>query len=249
MVLDMLDGMADGGSACGSSHATVMANLDFPIPGTSLHNGGGLDEDERKVSSKDDGPCGASSPRISEQPNRLSVSHQEACEGRDVKSTVVLNVGGRRFQTSKETLCSDPNSMLAAMAKRHMATEDDATFIDRDPVRFGHVLNYLRSRTIYLDCVSDLQAVQEEADFFSLEGLCELCEKRIAKKRHEVEVRDMEEKAARAELKDVVAVVAKALENLKLIHQRKEPTAGVRRRRMDYENLTGERVFKMDEDF
>lgn len=55
-----------------------------------------------------------------------------------------LNVGGRRFVTTRETLCADPNSMLA---KKFDPDSDfafqeinGAVFIDRDPDSFKFVL-------------------------------------------------------------------------------------------------------------
>ena len=49
--------------------------------------------------------------------------------------TVKLNVGGKIFKTSLETLCKDPRSMLAAMFSGRFELkpdEDGAYFIDRD---------------------------------------------------------------------------------------------------------------------
>ena len=48
-------------------------------------------------------------------------------------SIVKLNVGGKRFTTSLQTLTRDPNSMLAAMfSGRHevQTAEDGSVFID-----------------------------------------------------------------------------------------------------------------------
>ncbi|CAM6127890.1 unnamed protein product [Calypogeia fissa] len=174
--------------------------------------------------------------------------------GANRKNRVTLNVGGHRFETSIETLSFDGCSMLAAMVMRHMPNEEEAIFIDRDPERFRHVLNYLRSQTMWLDDLSDLRAVQEEADFFNLSGLYNLCEEKIqeilrAKDEQEHEVVELQGtlKAMMDELRGTIRMVT-GLDNHKSNHQRKEPISGVRRRRLEYENLT-DPVFRMDEDF
>ncbi|KAI5057026.1 hypothetical protein GOP47_0028844 [Adiantum capillus-veneris] len=121
------------------------------------------------------------------------------------RDRIVLCIGGRLLQTSKQTLCVDSDSMLAAWVLRHLHEEDtdlhtnrdvedpdaleegDRTgndedqilWIDRDAHRFDHVLNYLRNGTIWLEDVASLRAVQEEAVFFGLSGLESLCEERI----------------------------------------------------------------------
>jgi hypothetical protein len=60
-----------------------------------------------------------------------------------------LNVGGVRYDTSRTTLTSVPESMLATMfgARLDMLRrdpEDGSIFIDRDGERFGLVLDFLR---------------------------------------------------------------------------------------------------------
>ena len=51
--------------------------------------------------------------------------------------TINLNIGGRRFTTSLQTLTKDPDSMLAAMFSGKFEvkpSEDGAFFIDRDGI-------------------------------------------------------------------------------------------------------------------
>ena len=70
---------------------------------------------------------------------------------------------------------SDPNSMLAKMFDPESSfsgpgvKKDGAYFLDRDPVNFGAVLNYLRSGHLEKDC--NVPALLKEASFFGLLGL------------------------------------------------------------------------------
>uniref|UniRef100_A0A0D6QVU9 BTB domain-containing protein n=1 Tax=Araucaria cunninghamii TaxID=56994 RepID=A0A0D6QVU9_ARACU len=100
---------------------------------------------------------------------------------------VVLRVGGQVFEATKQTLCADPESMLAAWVLRYRKGEENkeqeksVMRIDRDGTRFRHVLNYLRNGTVCLEDVPSLREVAEEAEYFCLAGLQELCENKIHK--------------------------------------------------------------------
>ena len=63
-----------------------------------------------------------------------------------LSSIVNLNVGGRRFTSSLQTLTKEPDSMLAAMFSRKFEvkpSDDGAFFIDWDGKHFRFKLNYL----------------------------------------------------------------------------------------------------------
>ena len=95
-------------------------------------------------------------------------------EGR-IPPIVKLNVGGKRFTTSLQTLTKDPNSMLAAMfSSRHevQTTEDGFFFIDRDGTYFRFILNYLRNGELILpEGVTFLAELEAEAKFYQVQGL------------------------------------------------------------------------------
>lgn len=87
-----------------------------------------------------------------------------------------LSVGGSHFQTSLDTLCKDPNSMLAAMfSGRHYVQkdEDGRYFIDRDGTHFRYILNYLRDGNTYLPTENQqlTDELYEEVCFYGIEDL------------------------------------------------------------------------------
>ena len=70
-------------------------------------------------------------------------THQEQTEGR-----VELEVGGRRFVTSVQTLRRVKGTYFDAYFSGRYAmelAEDGSVFIDRDGEAFGHLLEYLRT--------------------------------------------------------------------------------------------------------
>jgi hypothetical protein len=89
---------------------------------------------------------------------------------------VRLSVGGALFETSIDTLCRDPNSMLAVMfSGRHTTTKDDdgRYFIDRDGTHFRYILNYLRDGNTYLPADNQqlMDELYEEVCFYGIEPL------------------------------------------------------------------------------
>eukprot|EP01062_Namystynia_karyoxenos_P030965 TRINITY_DN23015_c0_g1_i1.p1 TRINITY_DN23015_c0_g1~~TRINITY_DN23015_c0_g1_i1.p1 ORF type:complete len:479 (+),score=115.42 TRINITY_DN23015_c0_g1_i1:146-1582(+) len=93
-------------------------------------------------------------------------------------NTVKLNVGGTHFDTSLQTLLSQPDSMLAAMfSGRYQIQTDDQQryFIDRDGKYFDIILNFLRDGSV--GPIPDEHVrdrVIREARFYTLEPLLEL---------------------------------------------------------------------------
>ena len=124
---------------------------------------------------------------------------------------ISLNVGGTIFATSVATLTQYPNSMLAAMfdpeSERPPARKDGQGnfFIDRDPVPFGVILNFLRSARLSKDLGGcTLERLEWEADYFGLEELLKIIrERRKAEEKEkalelEEKVAEMHKKAAEA---------------------------------------------------
>ena len=104
----------------------------------------------------------------------MSQNQDYSSEG-GIPKIVKLNVGGQYFTTSRQTLTSDPNSMLAAMfSGRHKleTTGDGSFFIDRDGTHFRYILNYLRNDELILpEGATFLKELEAEAKFYQLQGI------------------------------------------------------------------------------
>ena len=97
------------------------------------------------------------------------------------ENIITLNVGGAIFTTSKTTLLSDQNSMLAAMFSgihQLTTTKDGAYFIDADGTHFQTILNYLRGKIKYINDLPSsreiLNKLKIECDFYQITGLKEM---------------------------------------------------------------------------
>ncbi len=100
---------------------------------------------------------------------------------------VTLNVGGTYFTTTRSTLTTkEPESMLARMFThsedhvwRSSVDSNGAFLIDRSPVYFEPILNYLRNGKVIIDKNVNPQGVLEEARFFGIMSLAEQVEHQI----------------------------------------------------------------------
>ena len=99
---------------------------------------------------------------------------------------ITLNVGGRRFTTTRATLTKECGSMLACMfgsdAEQPWLSSVDETgafLIDRSPVYFEPILNYLRHGAVILDRHVNPAGVLEEARFFGIQSMVENLEARV----------------------------------------------------------------------
>ena len=96
-----------------------------------------------------------------------------------VNDIIKICVGGQEFKTTRGTLMSDQNSMLAKMFEsdllgRVAAARDPDTgayFIDRSPKYFESILNFLRTGEIECPCCLDLKFLLQEADYYGIEGI------------------------------------------------------------------------------
>ena len=82
--------------------------------------------------------------------------------------------------TTKRTLLSEPDSMLAKMFSGELAPgakdEQGAYMIDRTPDYFKPILNYLRTRELVIDPKISKDGVLAEARYFGIQGLVDQIE-------------------------------------------------------------------------
>ncbi|KAH9728568.1 FH protein interacting protein FIP2 [Citrus sinensis] len=95
----------------------------------------------------------------------------------DSSSMVRLNIGGKKFYTTIDTLTRrEPESMLAAMfSGRHTVFQDSEgyIFVDRDGKHFRHILNWLRDGAVPTLTESKFLELLREAEYYQLLGLIE----------------------------------------------------------------------------
>jgi len=98
---------------------------------------------------------------------------------------LMLNVGGKIFTTTRSTLTRfDSGSMLARMFSSDSewsssVDEAGAYLIDRSPLYFEPIINYLRHGKLILDKSVNPEGILEEAKFFGLTSLIETLEDMI----------------------------------------------------------------------
>lgn len=101
---------------------------------------------------------------------------------------ISLNVGGKIFCTTKQTLISkEPNSMLSRMFSNDTSliqpSPRDSTgayLIDRSPIYFEPILGYLRHGQLILDKNVNPQGILEEAKFYGIASLIPILEAMVA---------------------------------------------------------------------
>ncbi|BBN68501.1 potassium channel tetramerisation domain-containing protein / pentapeptide repeat-containing protein, partial [Prunus dulcis] len=91
----------------------------------------------------------------------------------DSSSLIRLNIGGKKFCTTIDTLTQrEPDSMLAAMfSGRHTLCQDPEkgyVFLDRDGKHFRHILNWLRDGVVPTLKDSKYTEVLREAEYYQL---------------------------------------------------------------------------------
>jgi len=87
---------------------------------------------------------------------------------------VRLNVGGTVFITTDDTILSRGPSMLSVLIRHDNPAQkiEGIMFIDRDPLIFRWVLNYLRGSNILpLRDTPELWQLKEEAEYFAIDAL------------------------------------------------------------------------------
>ncbi|XP_029026826.1 SH3KBP1-binding protein 1 [Betta splendens] len=86
---------------------------------------------------------------------------------------VHLNVGGKRFSTSRQTLTWVPDSFFSSLLSGRISTLKDETgaiFIDRDPSLFASILNFLRTKELHPRSIN-VHMLMHEAEFYGITPL------------------------------------------------------------------------------
>ncbi|XP_077995259.1 BTB/POZ domain-containing adapter for CUL3-mediated RhoA degradation protein 3-like [Glandiceps talaboti] len=103
---------------------------------------------------------------------------------------VKLNVGGALYYTTLDTLTKQDN-MLRAMFSGRMEVLTDSEgwiLIDRSGKHFGTILNYLRDGYVALpESRRDISELLQEAKYYLAQGLVELSEVALEKRKNEVD--------------------------------------------------------------
>ncbi len=113
---------------------------------------------------------------IKEEQNKLDVLTNKVKQVSPlVKDVVKLNVGGKKFATSRDNLLKEP-SFFTGLLSANFAVERDekgAIFIDRNPKYFQFILDYLRNEKIDLKLIDakEHSALLEEIQFYEIGSL------------------------------------------------------------------------------
>lgn len=117
------------------------------------------------------------------------IHKNKSCNGDHVNKDsewITLNVGGKYFTTTRSTLTkNEPMSMLARMfsstqksdctLKPSVQDQNGAFLIDRSPIYFEPLLNFLRHNRIILDSNVNANGVLAEAHYYGMENaICAL---------------------------------------------------------------------------
>lgn len=108
-------------------------------------------------------------------------------------SVVRLNIGGKKFWTTMDTLTHrEPDSMLAAMfSGRHTVYTDPDKgyiFVDRDGKQFRLILNWLRDGIVPILRDREYLELLREAEYFQLLGLIDGIKSALSKMKEDEEL-------------------------------------------------------------
>ncbi|PRP85173.1 K+ channel tetramerization domain-containing protein [Planoprotostelium fungivorum] len=99
------------------------------------------------------------------------------------KSKIVIDVGGKKFSTSRDTLLSNGDNFFSALLRgQHWQPDEDGSyFIDRNPKYFAIILDYLRTREMVLDHLTwrEMECLCREFDFYQVDHPKEMIQKEM----------------------------------------------------------------------
>ena len=115
----------------------------------------------------------ASNRRSTEIPSSLPVLTPTSYSW-STSEVITLNVGGQRISTTRQTLLSIPETFFTSLISGRIPSLRDntgAVFIDRDPVLFNIILNFLRTRQTPVVDETTLDALRHESEFYGITPL------------------------------------------------------------------------------
>jgi hypothetical protein len=87
---------------------------------------------------------------------------------------VQLNVGGKHYEVSRDTLERCKGSMLASLISSNWregnSDDSEPIFIDRNGRLFEYVLDYLRTNKVHVPLSVSRSALQEELEYFGVDA-------------------------------------------------------------------------------
>ena len=94
---------------------------------------------------------------------------------------VKINVGGTRYDTTKETLCMYGPHMLSVLIdnEHNKDSDKECIFIDRNGCLFSYILDYLRCGILPYGNQELLYRLSYESDFYGIESLTCQIKRRI----------------------------------------------------------------------
>jgi len=126
---------------------------------------------------------------FSDKSNNRRACNSNPCAESDnsISDWLTLNVGGKNFTTTRNTLVKYPDSMLGRMFSNsetwcNAIDKNGSYLIDRSPEYFEPLLNFLRHGTLILNDDINPRGVLEEAKFFGLKPVIEELESELITK-------------------------------------------------------------------
>lgn len=94
----------------------------------------------------------------------------EGLKRRRLDAKIILNVGGRRFVTWKNTLKRFPGTLLGSdeLVSRFYDKDKKEYFIDRDPHLFRYILNYYRCGKLHRSFEDCNASFEDELNFYGI---------------------------------------------------------------------------------
>jgi len=114
-------------------------------------------------------------PENEEMAKKSAIQVKELIEKRTdalkkVGERITLNIGGKSFLTTKTTLFSQENLFFFLFSSGEFKAEKNGEyFIDRSPLYFAYVLDYLRGNEIDFESVKNKNDLVKEFDFYQIQ--------------------------------------------------------------------------------